>query len=730
MRRTSGAVADVGEGEVAQPDRGPVGVAVPRLDGWAKVTGTERFLDDLDPAGQWLGGTLRSEVARGRLRGVQRDPGFDWSRVVVVTAADLPGPNVVAMIEDDYPILAADEIRYATQPLALVAAPDREILTAALQALTPLVDPLPPVLGVEQALRADTVIWGEDNVIAEYRLELGDPAAGFAAADCIIEGTYRTGHQEHIYLEPQAMLATPRTDGGVELLGSLQCPYYVHRALTTGLALPAQQVVVRQAPTGGAFGGKEDYPSVLALHAAVLALRSGRPVRMVYDRHEDILATTKRHPSVVRHRSGVDRNGRLVALDVDLILDAGACASLSAVVLQRAVLHAAGPYRVPHVTIRGRAVATSTPPNGAFRGFGVPQALFAAERQMDRIARDLQLDPIELRRRNLIQQGDVLPCGQVLKESVGAALVLERVLDLAGERPPARPASDPRRHGRGLALFFHGGGFTGGGESRIAARVQVRLAEDGVLELLTSNVEMGQGAGTTLPMIAAQALGLPLDRVRHVQPDTSVVPDSGPTVASRTTVIVGRLVLDACRAWLTELERRLADRHGVSLAEIECGEHGLTVGGRDLGSLLECAAQCVTDSGPLLGEARFQQAPGLHWDNATFRGDAYAAYSWGACVVDVEVDTDTYSVQPLRAAAVVEIGRAVHPVLAAGQVEGGLLQSLGWGYLEEMQVLGGRYLNDRLATYIIPTAPTSWWSSPSCLTRAVPSAPRVWASCP
>jgi len=689
---------------VARPEHGPVGVAVPRLDGWAKVSGAERFLDDLDPAGQWLGGTLRAEVARGRLRGLQRDPGFDWSGVTVVTAADLPGPNVVAMIADDYPILAASEIRYATQPLALVAAPDRDTLAAALRALVPLVDPLPPVFGVEQALRADTVIWGEDNVIAEYRLELGDPAAGFAAADRIVEGTYRTGLQEHVYLEPQAMLATPRPDGGVELLGSLQCPYYVHRALATGLALPAQQVVVRQAPTGGAFGGKEDYPSLLALHAAVLALRSGRPVRIVYDRHEDIRATTKRHPSVVRHRSGVDRDGRLVALDVDLILDAGACASLSAVVLQRAVLHAAGPYRIPHVSIRGRAVATSTPPNGAFRGFGVPQALFAAERQMDRIARELQLDPVELRRRNLLRPGDTLPCGQVLGEGVGAALVLERALELAGSRPPAPDYGEPRRRGRGLSLFFHGGGFTGGGETRIAGQVKVRLAEDGVLELLTANVEMGQGAGTTLPMIAAQALGLPLERVRHVQPDTSVVPDSGPTVASRTTVIVGRLVVEACRAWLTELERRVAVRHGVSPAEIECDERGLLAGGRELGPLLECAVRSVAEGGPLVGEARYQRPPDLHWDNAAFRGDAYAAYSWGACVVDVEVDADTLAVRPLRACAVVEIGRAVHPVLAAGQVEGGLLQSLGWGYLEDMQVLGGRYMNDRLATYLIPTA--------------------------
>ncbi len=316
--------------------------------------------------------------ARGRIRSLRLDPAFDWSRVVVVTAKDLPGPNTVAMIRDDHPILADEEVRFVAEPIALVAAPDRELLAQALAAIRVEIEELPPVLGIEQALSGGTVIWGSDNILSEYRITDGDLAAGFAASDLVVEGTYSTGHQEHLYIEPNGMVAIPR-EGGMEIVGSLQCPFYIHNALARGLGLDPARIVVKQMTTGGAFGGKEDFPSVLALHAALLAQRSGRPVRMIYDRTEDIRSTTKRHPSIVRHRTGVSRDGSLLAAEIDVVFDGGAYTTLSPVVLSRGILHAAGAYRVPNVSIRGRAVATNTPPNGAFRGFGAPQTIFAIE---------------------------------------------------------------------------------------------------------------------------------------------------------------------------------------------------------------------------------------------------------------------------------------------------------------------------------------------------------------
>ncbi len=668
-----------------------VGRAIDRLDAWGKVTGRTRYTADMIPAGAWWAGCVRSPLPRGRIVAVRRDPDFDWSRVVVVTAADLPGPNCVSMIRRDLPLLADGEVHFATQPVVLVAAPDRELLRRAVAAITLEIEPLPAALTVEQALAGDPVVWGEDNILAEYTIEHGDPAAGFARADRVVEGVYRTGYHEHVYLEPQAVVAEPRPDGGVTITGSMQCPFYVHGAVSHGLGLDPDRVVVRQAPTGGGFGGKEDYPSIIALQAAVLARAIGRPVAVVHDRQQDIAVTTKRHPSVIRHRTAVAADGTLLAAEIDVVLDGGAFTTMSPVVLSRAILHAVGPYRVPHVRIRGRAVATSTPPNGAFRGFGVPQAAFAAERHMDRIARELGIDPLELRRRNVLRRGDVLPSGQVLEEEPGVLACLERAVASSGyaqrraelaRRREADPGA-PVHGGIGLALLFHGAGFTGDGEKRIGAEVAVRADSDGTVTLLVSSVEMGQGAATVLPMLAAEALGVPVDRVRYREPDTSVVPDSGPTVASRTTMVVGRLVVEACHDLLRQVRERVPDPDTDPAAAIGRAAAG----------------------GDLVGRARYRHPEELAWDPDRHRGSAYPAYSWGAVVAEVEVETDTLRVRPVRVTAVMEIGRVVNPVLAAGQVEGGLLQGLAWGYLEEMKTDDrGRYINDRMATYVVPTA--------------------------
>lgn len=677
--------------EAVEPGAGPriFGTSPVRIDGWEKVSGEALFIADVEFPGAWIGGTVRSRVPRGRLRGIRRDPGFDWSRVTVVTAADLPGPNTVAMIREDHPVLAAEEVRFVAEAVALVAAPDHETLRGAIAAISLDIEELPSVLTMEDALDGRIVIGGTDNILAEYRVSRGDIVAALRGAYLVVEGEYRTGYQEHLYIETNGLVAIPRKSGAIEIVGSLQCPFYIRNALARGLALPPEQVIVRQVATGGAFGGKEDFPSVLAMHAAVLARRCGRPVRMIYDRAEDIRATTKRHPSIVRHRTGVQRDGTIVGAEIDIIFDGGAYTTLSPVVLSRGILHAGGAYRLPAASIRGRAVATNTPPNGAFRGFGVPQTMFAIERQMDKIAAALGLSPLEVRRKNLLRTGDILPYGQVLEEEVGAGAVLERVVEMSGyESWPGRadslhtggpsPTGTGRRvrRGLGLSLFHHGSGFTGAGEDKIAGRVHVRLVPgpagdaDGLYEVLVSSTDMGQGAATVLCQIAAETLGVPLERVRIPLPDTSLVPDSGPTVASRTTMIVGRILVDACH----DLARKLA------------------------------AARASGNRGPVTGEAVYEPTPGLAWDEAAYHGDAYKAYAWGANVVEVEVDEDTLEVSPVRAWAVVEIGRAVHPVLAAGQVEGGTLQGFGWAGLEEIKTSGGHFLNDRMATYIVPTA--------------------------
>ena len=683
-----------------------VGTDSPRRDAWAKITGRVRFLGDDHLPGAWVGGIVPSPVARGILRGLRRDPGFDWSGVVFVTAADLPGPNSVAMVRDDYPLLAGSAIEYRDQPLALIAAQDAATLAAAIAAVEPDIEELEPLLTIEDSLAGRIVVWGDDNAISDYTIERGDIAAGFAAAVHVVDGLYRTGYQEHMYLEPQAVRARPGPDGGIVVEGSMQCPYYVHRALTLGLALPPEKVRVIQSPTGGAFGGKEDYPSVLAMQASVLALAADRPVEIFYGRHEDVLLSTKRHPSRVSHRTGIDADGRLLAADIDLVLDAGAFTSLSPVVLSRAILHATGVYNIPNARIRGRATATNTPPSGAFRGFGVPQAVFAIERQMDRIAAELGIEPDELRRRNLLREGDSFPYGQSAPDPAGAELVLDRALELTGYRGKrAEPAPEGRlRRGIGLSLFLHGGGFTGDGEDRIDAKVKIVSRADGGVDILVSSVEMGQGASTVLPMIVAEALGLPAKMVRHLQPDTAVVPDSGPTVASRTTMVVGKVLVEACGDLATRAAEVLAEVEGLEPDTITFVAGRFVAGDRDFGDFAAVSARIFADRGEIAGHGRYSPPAGQQWDQATHHGAAYQAYSWGCNVVEAEVDLDTMEVRPTRMTAVIEVGRAIHPVLAAGQVEGGVLQALGWGHMEEMKSECGRYVNDRMATYLIPTS--------------------------
>jgi CO/xanthine dehydrogenase Mo-binding subunit len=669
------------------------GVPPLRREGPDKLTGAAKYADDLVFPGAWFGATIRSADAHARFVALDLDPAFDWSSVVVVTAADIPGENIVASIKSDQPILVPidGEIQHHAEPLALLAAGDRATLRAAKAAVRVRVEPLPPVF--------DPL--ASDFVFAAYELAAGDPDAAFAAADIVLEGEYRVGHQEQLYIENNAMIAVPTDDGGVTVHGSLQCPYYVHEALKRGLAMDDAQARVIQAETGGGFGGKEEYPSVIGLHAALLALKAGRPVRMIYDRHEDIAATTKRHPAIVRHRTGVTRDGRLIAQDIEVVMDGGAYCTLTPVVLSRGAIHAGGPYRCPNVRIRARATRTNTPPNGAFRGFGAPQVQFAAETHLNRLAETLGMSPLEIRRRNVYVPGDTTPTGQVLRDSVAAEEVLERAAE-AGEFEHLRARHDAARDRRsgsgaipgsalrterertasgvGLAIAWHGAGFTGSGEVKLASVVSLELTAEGRIRILTASTEMGQGTKTIFPQLVAEALAVPYEAVELAPQDTAFVPDSGPTVASRTAMVVGGLLIKAAR--------RL--RAGVEM----------TTGGTFAATYREFARA----HGALRVDQRFEPYPGVGFDDATYRGDAYPAFGWAACVARVDVDLDTGEVHVRDVVAVDDVGRVIHPILAEGQVEGGTLQAVGYATIEEIKLRDGRYLNDRLNTYIIPTA--------------------------
>ncbi|MFQ5525817.1 MAG: xanthine dehydrogenase family protein molybdopterin-binding subunit [Thermoanaerobaculia bacterium] len=675
-----------------------VGTSPARPDGAPKVRGEACYADDFYLPGMFYGATVRSPHPRARVEGVRHEALAD--DVVVLTAADLPGPNSVRLIEDDWPVLADSEVRHVGEPVVLVAARSRVEARLAAESVQVDYQPLEPLLDFEDPAA---------ELISDFEILHGDPESELAAAARIVEGSYRCGHQEHIYIEPNAMTAWFEDDGSLVVAGSMQCPYYVHKSLAYALGLESREVRVQATAIGGGFGGKEDFPSMIAVHAAVLARAAGRPVRIVYDRHEDIIGTTKRHPARVIHRSAVRDDGTLSAVDIDVLMDGGAYTTLSPVVLSRGVLHAAGPYRCPNVRIRGRAVRTNTATNGAFRGFGAPQVQFAAERHMDRIARAVGVDPLTVRERNALRAGDTLPTGQVLDNTTSAHQCLERVAEMTSFRErwqknedAPRAERDPVRRGLGISLYFHGAGFTGNGERRMRSPVDARLNADGRIEILTSMTDMGQGCVAIFPQMAAEASGLGTDDFAFPDPDTAVVPDSGPTVASRTTMIIGGLI---ARIAIEMRDKVLAAWQGELEPPVEVGfaEGKVTVEGLPVATFREIARHCYFGHGPLDTTLRHEPSDTQQFDDETYQGEAYPTYSWGADVVEVEVDQETFETRPTRCTVVAEVGKAIHPTLCIGQVEGGTLQAIAYGLLEEVKIEEGRYLNDRLATYIIPT---------------------------
>jgi CO/xanthine dehydrogenase Mo-binding subunit len=686
-----------------------VGQNVPRKEGYEKVTGSARYVDDISLDGMLYGKTIRTTVARGRIRSINFDPTLDWSSVVVADYRDIPGQNYVALIENDQLLLAESEVRHREEPIMLIAAESRELVERAALNIQIEYDEVPPVLSIEEALKGDDIIFGRDNIIKHLVIGRGDLDEGFSRAEVIVEGEYRLPHQEQLYIEPQGVIASA-ADGVITVMGSMQCPYYVHKALKQIFNLSDERAVVIQTTTGGGFGGKEEYPSMIAAHAALLAVKAGHPVKLVYDRGEDIAATTKRHPAIVRHRTGVMRDGRLVASEIDILMDGGAYVTLTPVVLSRGAIHALGPYRCDNVRITARALATNTPPNGAFRGFGAPQVTFAYEMQMEKIAAELGMSPLEVRRINMLREGDVTATGQRLTWSVGSEEVLNAAVERSGyvnkrlrARPSANASSDEHKaYGVGLSFFFHGAGFTGAGEAKMEAKAGLEITADGRARVLSGSTEIGQGTSTIFCQIVSDEMGVNFEDVEAEEPDTSRVPDSGPTVASRTCMVVGRVVQLAAREVKEKLLRFAGERYGEP--DIRLVESCFDVNGRQLATLREVAGEYIAQHGSLRAFARYASPPGISWSDETYSGDAYPVYSWGADVAEVEVDLDTFEVTVLKITTAQDIGRAIHPLLTAGQIEGGTLQALGYGLLEDVVWDRGRIVNNRLTDYIIPTS--------------------------
>ncbi len=657
-----------------------VGQRLRRPDAPDKVTGRAVYVEDLAVAGALVGAVLRSPHAHARILrlDVTRARTLPGVRAVLA-AGDIPGANLIPMIQSDWPVLADGFVRHVGEPIALVAADTRAAAADALAAIAVEYEPLVATLDMERALAA-----GE--VIAHWKVRRGEAAIALSRSDLIVvERTYHTPYQEHAYIEPNGMVALPDAGGGVTVYGSMQCPFYVQKAVASALGCDLSRARIVQTVTGGGFGGKEDAPSAPGAHAALLAHATGRPVRLSFTREEDMAVMSKRHPGRVKLRVGATADGHLLAAEVDYLLNGGAYATLSPVVLFRGAVHACGPYRVPNVRVDARAVRTHTVPCGAFRGFGEPQIVFAFESAMDELAERAGIDPLELRRKNALDLGDETITGHRLTSSVGFKEVLdklEEVSDWKRKREIFARDTGPTRRGIGVAACHYGVGLGAMGKHLNPAGAGIVVAADGSVTVAVGTTEIGQGMIATLSQIAAEALGCRVELVRVVEVDTSRVPDSGPTVASRTTIMSGNAIRDAAAKIRAAMEPVIADS-------------GLP--------WREAVALCVQRQVGLAAHG-WAVPPPTTFDVADGQGEPYICYAFGANAVEVEVDLETGETRVARVHSVHDAGRIINPTTAEGQIEGGVLQGLGYALVEEHATEDGRIRNDQFSTYIIPTA--------------------------
>lgn len=680
-----------------------IGAGIPRPDAVDKVRGEARFVDDLAFPGMLYGAVVRSPHPHAKIVRIDPSAALDHPDVTcVVTSDEVPGANVVHVVYDDQPALAQDVVRYVGEPVALVAATSRRVARLAALKVHVTYRELPAVTNPMAALAPDAPIIVADEAAAEgggnlfnsMVLRKGNVERGFAEADVIAEAEYETGYQEHAYIEPQGAIAVPDELGSIVIYASMQCPFYVQNAVARVMGLPLSKVRVIQTVTGGAFGGKEDVPSLLCSLVALMAKVTRRPVKLVLDRAEDVLTTSKRHPARVRYKTGAKKDGTLTAVEVDVVLNAGAYQTLSSAVLWRSLCTAAGPYRIPHVKVDAKSVATNTIPNGAFRGFGSPQVIFPHESQMDLLAGRLGLDRAEIRRRNVLRRGDETSTGQVVRESVGIGETLDRAVEMVDwsgrlARVDAFNAGNARRRrGIGISCVFYGVGLGGKAPFLDKAGATMKLEADGSVSIAVGTVEMGQGLTTALLQIAAEVLSVPIGRVHLAPVDTSRVPDSGPTVASRGTMMSALAILDAARKLQNRIDA-LADELGVPRDEVS-------------DRLEEIATEFWRRNLDPAVEGWAMTEP-VSWDPATGLGNAYAVYSYATHVAEIEVDTVTGEVSVVDFVAVHDSGRILNRIVAVGQVQGGVAQGIGFSLMEEIPQRGGKLVVNGLTTYRLPT---------------------------
>jgi CO/xanthine dehydrogenase Mo-binding subunit len=684
-----------------------VGKRVQRLDSLDMVLGNSKYAADRIPEDALHLKVLRSSMSHAIIKRVcvpRRTPKVK----AFITAKDIPGINVSSCIIPDRPLLAKDKVRCIADVLGVAAAEDIDAASDFVESIQVKYEPLPILTDPFESMRNDAVKIHEDGNIARYvKLGKGDVERGFEQADLILSETYSTQFQEAAPLEPEAGFAVPEARGSVTIVGSMQNPFYVRGAVARILGVDEDKVRVIQAFTGGAFGAKSDEVAMdIAGLTALVALRTGRPAALVYSREESMILHSKRHPFTIKHKTGVTEAGKLTSAKIELVADTGAYASNGPLVLIRALFHATGPYVIPNVETDAYCAYTNNTTAGSFRGFGGPQAHFAAECQMDLLAEKLDLDPIDFRLKNILRPGSETATGQVLDSSVGLEQCIAKVRAASEwnrKRSAWREEPGRKRRGIGVALVYHGNSIGPEGTDRSAANLAID--QKGRVTLRIGLTEYGTGARLGLAQIACEVLGIPISQVILTPVDTQTCPDSGGTFASRTVVMGGNAVRKAATVLKKRLDEVAAQVLGCDVSLIETREAVVRrrddparkITFRDL--VKSCSRRKVS-----LSETVDFTATGVDFDEQTSQGIPYLQYTFGAIVAEVEVDTSLGTVTPLKLTTAYDVGRAINPLSIEGQIEGGAAQALGYALMEELVHRGGVVVNPSLADYYLPTS--------------------------
>jgi len=628
-----------------------ISTSVQKTDADEKISGRALYVDDYPFDNLYHAKTLRSTKAKAKIKNIHIPELPD--DYFVVDRFDVPHSNVVKMIFEDWPVFANETVNYIGEPILIICGRDKTVIDQILNQIVVEYEDLVPTFNYVKSVIHKSFI-------------KGDPKEAFQEARETIEYTYETGYQEQAYIEPQGFVAYLEDDGKVTLIGSMQCPYYVKNAVIQTLGCEENEVRVIQPAVGGAFGGKEEFPSVMACQLAVAVKKIKHPVKMIYEREEDMLVTTKRHPSKIILKASIDMLNHITGIKAHVSLDSGAYIGLSGVVLSRAMIAVTDAYTVNNLDVTGDIYETNTVPNGAFRGFGAPQMIFAIEMFMNHIAKKLDVDPYLFRLEHLAKQGDLTSTSGTFRDPIIMIPMIEKAMEMSGYIEKYEKNEQHNNYkGIGMSWFLHGCGFTGSGESKhINAKVKLRKDELDRVYLLVAAVDMGQGAKTSLAKIVAQTLELPISDVSFDYPDTDFIVDSGPTVASRTTMIVGGLLARAAQkmkdTWKPHEEMIIIEK--------------------------------------------YEQPNYINWDEDTLHGDAYPAYSWGVNIVEVEVCPLTYQVTVKGIWSVYDIGKTIDEKMSLGQADGGIAQGVAYGYLEVMEHKAGRIRQKNMTDYIIPTS--------------------------